>query len=66
LLDRIHARECWIVLRTRSDTANEIEILSPRHQLTMLQRRTPRPPMRWTDRARHRRYGPAATSTPPP
>ena len=41
----------WIVLRTRSNTANEIEILVLRHQLTVLQRRTPRPRMRWTDRA---------------
>jgi hypothetical protein len=49
----------WIVLRTRSDTANEIEILVLRHQLTVLQRRTPRPPMRWTDRARHRRLSTA-------
>jgi putative transposase len=38
----------WIVLRTRSDTTNEIEILVLRHQLTVLQRRTPPPRMRWT------------------
>ena len=41
----------WIVLRSRSDTAKEIEILVLRHQLAVLQRRTPRPPMSWTDRA---------------
>jgi putative transposase len=41
----------WIVLHTRSDTANEIEILVLRHQLAGLQRRTPRPRIRWTDRA---------------
>jgi hypothetical protein len=41
----------WIVLRTRSDTSKEIEILVLRHQLAVLQRRTPRPPMAWTDRA---------------
>ena len=41
----------WIVLRTRSDTSKEIEILVLRHQLAVLQRRTPRPPMSWTDRA---------------
>jgi putative transposase len=41
----------WIVLRTRSDTTKEIEILVLRHQLAVLQRRTPRPPMSWTDRA---------------
>src|SRR3954447_9680694 len=41
----------WIVLRTRSDTTKEIEILVLRHQLAVLQRRTPRPRMAWTDRA---------------
>ena len=41
----------WIVLRTRSDTTKDIEILVLRHQLAVLQRRTPRPPMRWSDRA---------------
>src|SRR4051794_28785813 len=41
----------WIVLRTRSDTSKEIEILVLLHQLAVLERRTPRPPMSWTDRA---------------
>jgi hypothetical protein len=41
----------WIVLRTRSDAAKEIEILVLRHQLAVLQRRTPRPRITWTDRA---------------
>jgi hypothetical protein len=41
----------WIVLRTRSDTTKEIEILVLRHQLAVLRRRTPRPRMSWTDRA---------------
>ena len=41
----------WVVLRARSDTTKDIEILVLRHQLTVLQRRTPRPPMSWTDRA---------------
>src|SRR3954452_4167554 len=41
----------WIVLRTRSDTSKEIEILVLRHQLAVLERRTPRPRMSWTDRA---------------
>ena len=41
----------WIVLRTRSDTSKEIEILVLRHQLAVLQRRTPRPRTSWTDRA---------------
>jgi putative transposase len=30
----------WMVLRTRSDTTKEIEILVLRHQLAVLQRRT--------------------------
>ena len=41
----------WIVLRTHCDTAKEIEILVLRHQLAVLQRRTPRPRLNWTDRA---------------
>jgi putative transposase len=41
----------WMVLRARSDTTNEIEILVLRHQLAVLRRRTPRPQMSWTDRA---------------
>ena len=41
----------WMVLRTRSDTTKEIEILVLRHQLTVLQRRSPRPRMNWPDRA---------------
>ena len=41
----------WIVLHTRSDTSKEIEILVLRHQLAVLQRRTPRPRTTWTDRA---------------
>ena len=41
----------WMVLYTRSNTANEIEILVLRHQLAVLRRRTPRPRICWTDRA---------------
>jgi hypothetical protein len=41
----------WIALHTRSDTANEIEIIVLRHQLAVLQRRTPRPQISWSDRA---------------
>ncbi len=41
----------WIVLRTRSETAKEIEILVLRHQLAVLQRRSPRPRISWPDRA---------------
>jgi putative transposase len=41
----------WMVLHARSNTANEIEILVLRHQLAVLQRRTPRPQISWSDRA---------------
>jgi len=41
----------WIVLHTPSDATKDIEILVLRHQLAVLQRRTPRPQMTWTDRA---------------
>ena len=41
----------WMVLHARSDTANDIEILVLRHQLAVLQRRTPRPRISWSDRA---------------
>jgi putative transposase len=40
-----------MMLHARSDTTNEIEILVLRHQLAILQRRTPRPQIRWSDRA---------------
>jgi putative transposase len=39
------------VLRSRSDTTKDIEILVLRHQLSVLQRRTPRPQIQGTDRA---------------
>src|SRR3954468_12233211 len=41
----------WMVLLTRSETANHAEILVLRHQLAVLQRSTPRPRMSWADRA---------------
>src|SRR5215210_5549316 len=41
----------WMVLRGRPGRAKEIEILVLRHQLAILQGRTPRPRLRWTDRA---------------
>ena len=40
----------WIVLRTRSESTKDIEILVLRHQLAVLQRRSPRPRITWTDR----------------
>src|SRR5215207_8951660 len=50
----------WIVLHIRSDTTKDIEILVLRHQLAVLQRRTPRPRMdaheaRPTRATRHQR-----------
>jgi putative transposase len=41
----------WILLGTRSDTTKDVEILVLRHQLAVLQRRTPRPRISWPDRA---------------
>jgi putative transposase len=41
----------WLVLRTRSDSSKDVEILVLRHQLVVLQRRTPHPRTTWTDRA---------------
>ena len=41
----------WLVLRVRSDTSKEIEILVLRQQLAVLRRRRPRVRMSWTDRA---------------
>jgi len=41
----------WIVLRARSDTTSDIEILVLRHELAVLKRRTLRPRMTWTDHA---------------
>jgi hypothetical protein len=41
----------WLVLHARPNQAKEIEILVLRHQLVVLQRCTPRPRLRWTDRA---------------
>jgi hypothetical protein len=56
----------WMVLRTHSSSANEIEDLVVRHQLTPLPRRTPRPRIRRTDRAVIAALGPAAASKSSP
>ena len=54
----------WLVLHARSNRANEIEILVLRHQLAVLQRRTPRPQIHQLDRPRRPR--PPSTSSAPP
>ena len=41
----------WIVLRGRSDTSKEVEILVLRHQLAVLRRHPSRPRLSWADRA---------------
>ena len=41
----------WIVLRARSDTSKEVEILVLRHQLAVLRRHPSRPRLSWADRA---------------
>src|SRR3954469_25427916 len=41
----------WIVLRTRADATKDIDIVPLPPQLAVLQRRTPRPRITWTDRA---------------
>ena len=41
----------WAVLHARSENAKEVEILVLRHQLAVLQRRTPRPRISRIDRA---------------
>ena len=51
----------WIVLRTRSDTTKDIEILVLRHELAVLQRRTLRP--RMTTSGRRARQTPSDGTT---
>jgi hypothetical protein len=41
----------WIVLRTRSDTTKDIEILVLRPELAVLQQHSPRPCISWPDQA---------------
>src|SRR4051794_10870931 len=41
----------WIVLRSRSDTSKEIELLVLRHQLAVLRRQTKRSRRTWAARA---------------
>ena len=51
----------WMVLRIRSDTTKDIEILVLRHELAVLQRRTPRP--RMTASGRRARQTPSDGTT---
>src|SRR6187397_1920609 len=41
----------WLALLARSDTAKDAEILTPRHEVAVLRRTSPRPKMSWLDRA---------------
>ena len=41
----------WMALCARTDTSKDVEILLLHHQRAVLQRRTPRPQLRWIDRA---------------
>src|SRR3954465_11162627 len=41
----------WLALRTRSDAAKDVEILTLRHEVAVLRRTNPRPTFTWADRA---------------
>src|SRR6185312_8993673 len=41
----------WLALLARSDVAKDAEILTLRHEVTVLRRTNPRPKMSWLDRA---------------
>ena len=56
----------WMVLRARSDTAKEIEILVLRHQLAVLQRRTTAATDELDRSSRDRRPRPTAARSSPP
>jgi putative transposase len=41
----------WVALLAPSDAAKDLEILVLRHEVAVLRRQTPRPPLTWMDRA---------------
>jgi len=41
----------WLALIARSDAAKDMEILVLRHEVAVLRRQTPLPPLTWQDRA---------------
>jgi putative transposase len=41
----------WLSLLARSSSAKDVEVLALRHEVAVLRRTNPRPPMSWTDRA---------------
>jgi transposase len=41
----------WLALLARSDAAKDVEILMLRHEIAVLRRTNPRPPLTWPDRA---------------
>ena len=41
----------WLALLARSDAAKDAEILTLRHEVTVLRRTNPRPTMSWLDRS---------------
>ncbi|WP_198549064.1 integrase [Streptomyces sp. PRh5] len=41
----------WFVLLGRSSASKDVELLVLRHEVAVLRRSTPRPPLTWADRA---------------
>ncbi|MGP0023288.1 MAG: hypothetical protein ACLPKE_07960, partial [Streptosporangiaceae bacterium] len=52
LLYLIFVRLCnWLVLLSRSAASKDAELLVLRHEVAVLRRTRPRPPLDWADRA---------------